>query len=388
MSFVIRASLFPTGARPFQKWIALSATTALTHRVSAPAYFPSATDLQAKGREQEGLHARASATRRAVFGTQVYLRAVVEVSNYCRENCHYCGMRRDNRSLARYRAHADQLADLLIHHRPKSITDINIQTGEDPVAVREVVLPLIAALRRETNLGISVCLGTLTPALYRELFAAGASIYIMKFELAAPDAYEQLEAPGTLAERARHIRQLATEGWGVSSGFIAGLPGQTESEALENFALANTLPLRGCSVSPFVPGDETPLDKSAAASIDLTLNSMAALRLMRPDWVIPAVSALNLAEPGAGYQRGLRTGANLVTINLTPAEVRGDYLLYKRDRVIMTEERILAAIAAEGLAPSAGSLAACFREPAPSAASWRATDFAAAPPVWSQGLSF
>jgi len=84
---------------------------------------------------------------------------------------------------------------------------------------------------------------------------------------------------------------------------------------------------------------------------------MAAMRLMRPDWIIPSVSALNLTEPADGYRRGLRTGANLVTINLTPEEVRGNYLLYKRNRFIMTEERILRAIEAEGLVPSRHSLA-------------------------------
>jgi biotin synthase len=88
---------------------------------------------------------------------------------------------------------------------------------------------------------------------------------------------------------------------------------------------------------------------------------MAVLRLMRSDWVIPAVSALNLAEPSAGYRRGLRTGANLVTINMTPSDLREDYLLYKRDRFIMTEERILSAIEAEGLAPSTQSLADYYR---------------------------
>jgi len=126
---------------------------------------------------------------------------------------------------------------------------------------------------------------------------------------------------------------------------------------LENFRLARELPLDGCSVSPFIPGDETPLAKAPVADIEQTLNCMAALRLMRPDWVIPAVSALNLAEPGCGYRRGLRTGANLVTINLTPEDMRGDYLLYKRDRFIMTEERILTAIAAAGLSASKQSLA-------------------------------
>ena len=260
-------------------------------------------------------------------------------------------MRRDNRSLARYRAQTEQIAELLIQHRPASVTDVNIQAGEDPVAVREVVLPLIEILRRETSLGISVCLGTLTPELYAELQSAGASIFIMKFESGDAAQYEQLEAPGTLAERLRHIRLLAENGWKVSSGFIAGLPGQTPRDLLKNVELARSLPLSGCSVSPFIPGEDTPLAGNPTANSDWTFNCVSALRLMRPDWVIPAVSAFNLAAQD-GYRRGLRAGANLVTINLTPTDVRGDYVIYKRDRFIMTEERVLAAIAAEGLAPS------------------------------------
>jgi len=318
---------------------------------------PTAQLVYARGRAEEALHERATAAARAQFGRQVFVRAVLEISNYCRENCRYCGMRRANRSLNRFRAHHEQLAELVLRHRPDSVTDLNIQAGEDPVAVREVALPLIRTLRRESNLGISVCLGTLNTGLYEQLREAGASFYIMKFELANPARYLELESPGTLVERLQHIRQLAASGWAVSSGFIAGLPEQSAEDLEANFALAGELPLLGCSVSPFIPGDETPLSQAAMGGIDITLNCMAVLRLMRPDWVIPSVSALNLAEPGSGYRRGLRTGANLVTINLTPAEVRGDYLLYKRDRFIMTEERILSAIAAEGLVPSQQSLA-------------------------------
>jgi biotin synthase len=318
---------------------------------------PTADELRSRGKPQAALHARAAAAGFDHFGRRVFLRAVVEVSNFCRENCLYCGMRRENRNLARFRARHDQLAELLVHHRPASVTDVNIQAGEDPVVVRDVVLPLIKTLRRETSLGVSVCLGTLNESLYAQLREAGASTYIIKFEMADAAQYAAMNAPGTFEQRVAQIRHLAATGWRVSSGFIAGLPGQGERELLANFEVARQLPLDGCSVSPFIPGDETPLAKSPVADIDLTLNSMAALRLMRPDWVIPAVSALNLAEPGMGYQRGLRTGANLVTINLTPSDVRGDYLLYKRDRYIMTEERILTAIAAEGLVPSKQSLA-------------------------------
>lgn len=324
-------------------------------------YFPTGADLLKTGRDQEALHASSAALARAQFGRKVFVRAVVEVSNFCRQNCSYCGMRRENRSLERFRASHDPLAELILEHRPASVTDINIQAGEDPKAVRELVLPLIRTIRRETNLGISVCLGSLPRELYDELQAAGASIYILKFETGDPAHYKEMESPGTFENRIANIRYLAGRGWSVSSGFIAGLPKQTEERMLLNFRVATALPLDGCSVSPFVPGDETPLAELGAASIDLTLNSMAALRLMRPDWVIPAVSALNLAEPGSGYRRGLRTGANLVTINMTPSAFRDDYLLYKRDRFIMTEEVILRAIEAEGLEPSAVGLAQYYQ---------------------------
>jgi biotin synthase len=325
-------------------------------------FMPNAELLQTRGEAQTIFHQRAAQAARKHFGNEVFVRAVVEVSNFCRENCSYCGMRRDNRGLSRYRANYEELAELLIHHRPASVTDVNIQAGEDPVAVREVVLPLIRALQRETNLGVSVCLGLLSPALYAELKNAGASIYIIKFEIADPKQYLTFNAPGKYEERLAAIRHLAATGWRVSSGFIAGLPDQTEEDLLGNLNLACKLPLDGCSVSPFIPGDETPLAQSPMADIDVTLNCMASLRLLRPDWVIPSVSALNLAEPGNGYRRGLRTGANLVTINMTPSEVRENYLLYKRDRFIMTEERILSAIAAEGLTASTESLADFYRK--------------------------
>ncbi|HEY3760604.1 MAG TPA: radical SAM protein [Verrucomicrobiae bacterium] len=323
-------------------------------------YFPTETDLNATGKAQAAMHELTAAETRKYFGKNVFVRAVVEISNFCRENCHYCGMRRGNRNLARFRAKYEQLAELLIHHRPASITDINIQAGEDPVAVREIAVPLIKTLRRETDLGISVCLGTLTPQLDNELQAAGASMFILKFECANPAQYELLEAPGTLDERVSHIHQLARAHWNVSSGFIAGLPGQTMDDLLKNFELARSLPLGGCSVSPFIPGTDTPLQNGTTANADQTFNCVAALRLMRPDWVIPAVSAFNIAARD-GYRRGLRAGANLVTINLTPDEFRGDYIIYKRDRFIMTEERVLNAVAAENLAPSKSSLAGLYR---------------------------
>jgi biotin synthase len=318
-------------------------------------------DLNAVGSKQAALHQAAAEATRTAFGRSVFVRAVVEVSNFCRENCSYCGMRRDNRGLHRFRAPPEQTAELILEHLSPSVTDINIQTGEDPVAVRQVVLPLLEILQRETSLGISLCLGTLSKELYDELQGAGASLYIMKFEAGNAARFRTVQAPGTLEERLQHIRMLAANGWFVSSGFIAGMPGQTLEDLQEDLELARSLPLSGCSVSPFIPGDDTPLVNALAGNADWTFNGMAALRLMRPDWVIPAVSALNIVD-GDGYRRGLRAGANLVTINMTPDEMREDYIIYKRDRFIMTEARVLAAIEAEGLIPSRQGLAEYYKE--------------------------
>jgi biotin synthase len=302
------------------------------------------------------LHARAQAVRNEVFGPRVFVRGVLEVSNFCRENCSYCGMRRDNKSLHRYRLKLDTLRDLIRAGLPEMITDLNIQTGEDVVGVREVVLPLIEFLRQETNLGISVCLGTLDFKIYDELRQAGASYYIIKMETGNRAHYADIHAPGTFDERLEAIQYLARTGWAVSSGFILGLPGQTREHVEESIDLLSRLPLAGASVSPFIAGEQTPFDGHASGPLETTLDCIARLRLRNPSYIIPAVSALNLVGQD-GYVRALKAGANLATINLTPTANRTDYVLYKRDRFIMHENRVRQAIEAAGCTISLESIA-------------------------------
>lgn len=316
---------------------------------------------------QQAFHARAAAVRDTVFGRRVFVRGVVEVSNYCRQNCHYCAMRRDNRDLARYRLVADELADLIIHHRPASITDIDIQAGEDPVAVREVVLPLVRELRRHTDLGITLCLGTLTSREYDELREAGGDYYVLKIETGDAQHYRFIEAPGTLARRMEAIRYLAGTGWKVSSGLIVGLPGQTDEQLAKSLQLLTTLPLAGGSVSPFVAGEQTPFSDMPNGCIEQTLNCLAWLRQAAPQWLIPAVSAMKLVSAN-GYVRAFQAGANLATINLTPRNIRADYPIYKRDRIIMDEERVLSAIEEADCQPSPMSIVEHLRKDASSSA--------------------
>ena len=311
--------------------------------------------LHATGDLQRELYSRASFARREVFGDKVYVRAVVEVSNFCRENCGYCGMRRDNRNLSRFRLTLEQLREIVFESLPASVTDINIQTGEDPKAVREIVLPLVKEITSQTSLGVSVCLGTLDEALYAELMEAGARYYIIKLETANPRHYESIQSPGTLEERLAAIQSLAQNHWYVSSGFILGLPEQKEEDILDTLQVLNRLPLAGCSVSPFIPGEGTPFKAAQTGNIQQTLNAVAMMRLAKPHWIIPAVSAMKLLESTA-YATALKVGSNLATINLTPEKQRTNYQIYKRDRFIMKEERVLREIEAAGLQPSQESI--------------------------------
>jgi biotin synthase len=306
------------------------------------------------------LEQRAGALRDEVFGRQVFVRGVMEASNFCRQNCNYCGMRRDNRDLKRFRLELGQLREVIRQGLPEVITDLNLQTGEDTVGIREVILPLVEMLREETKLGISVCLGTLDTKLYDELRQAGASYYIIKIETGNPEHYRAVQAPGTFEKRIEAIRYLASTGWSVSSGFIVGLPGQTKEHIEETLDLLGRLPLAGASVSPFISGEQTPYDGSATGDFRTTIECIARLRLRNPNYVIPAISALNLLAED-GYVRALNAGANLATINLTPPANRDDYLLYKRSRHIMHEKRVRAAIEAAGCTISTVSLAETMR---------------------------
>lgn len=308
------------------------------------------------------LEQRAGALRDELFGREVFVRGVIEVSNYCRQNCNYCGMRRDNRDLKRFRVELESLRDLVRHGLPDVITDLNIQTGEDTLGDREIVLPLIETIRQEKpNLGISVCLGTLDHKLYDQLRAAGASYYIIKLETGNREHYHAVQAPGNFDQRLAAIRYLAETGWSVSSGFILGLPGQTPEHIDESLELLGELPLAGASVSPFIAGEQTPFSNQPSGDFEKTIECIARLRLRNPSYIIPAISALNLVGEN-GYVRALKAGANLATINLTPATNRDDYLLYKRKRFIMHEQRVTDAIEQAGCSISTVSVAETMRQ--------------------------
>ena len=178
----------------------------------------------------------------------------------------------------------------------------------------KLILPLIQNAAARNRSGTSVCLGSLNHSMYADLKQAGAGIYIIKFEIANPKKYAAMESLYQFDQRIANICHLAKTGWREFR--IYRRPAWPNRRRHPHQFHFGQPALRMVAASArFIPGEETSLAPESMAGIDLTLNCMAVFSLMRPDWVIPSVSALNIAGAGTGYRRGLRTGANLVTIN-------------------------------------------------------------------------
>ena len=325
--------------------------------------------LRATGRAQERLFAEARAVRESVFGRYVVVRGVVEVTNRCRVDCTYCPMRRSSTSEDDgYVLEAEQLVDAARAIRGASlgsersdgppdvesasefpgINVVFIQGGELPRAARVVqrALPRIRALFRD-RVEILLSLGSHGDGLYKALRSAGATSYILKHETSDPLLHREHRGEN-FEDRLDRLRVLRSLGFKVGTGTIVGLPGQTLETLAEDVILVGAVGASMTSASPFIPASGTPLEASPHGSIDTTLNTMAAMRILYPEALIPAVSALEKLEPG-GQFRGLSAGANVVTVNFTPSDSRERYSIYGRDRFVVHLEHVRALLSAAGL---------------------------------------
>jgi biotin synthase len=294
--------------------------------------------ITAGGSEQRQLHAQAAAIRDRVFRRTVVVRGVIEITNVCRVNCDYCPMRRDNtRQNTPYTLHRDAILSAARAVRDAGVNVIVFQGGETPQTTRLLldVLPKVRELfddRVETLLG----LGVKSEADYRALKESGADTYIMKHETSDAVLHRRIRQED-LDVRLTAIRLLLRLGYRVGSGCIVGLPDQTLESLADDILLAHSLGVHMCSASPFVPTADTPMAAAAAGSIARTLNMIATMRIVNPEWLIPTVSALEQQSAG-GQGAGLRAGANVITVNFTPPEQRRNYLIYGGTRHIVEIE--------------------------------------------------
>jgi biotin synthase len=303
--------------------------------------------LGAAGELQQQLFLSARAARKAAGMASVKLRGVIEISNYCQKHCGYCAIRPQNRTLDRYRMDADTIVAVARGIVAEGITTVFLQSGQDP-KVDDIVCE---AIPRICDLGVDVLLnlGEKSRATYARYAAAGAGSYILKFETADPVMHREVIG-SPLAERLECAEWIKEVGMQLGTGNIIGLPAQTLESVADDILQAQRMQPSFVSSSPFIPNEHTPLEGYPCGSLELTLNAIAVCRLLFPTALIPAVSALEKLEEG-GQLRGLNAGANVMTINFTPTDLRDNYAIYSQGRFVVRLDHARETIARAGLTP-------------------------------------
>ncbi len=275
------------------------------------------------------LAAAADSVRREVYGQDVYIRGLIEVSNYCKNNCYYCGIRRDNRTVLRYRLTKQDVLACCAEGYELGFRTFVLQGGEDPHLTDKVVCDWVNAIKSAyPACAVTLSLGEKSKESYQALFRAGADRYLLRHETANSCHYGQLHPNELTAEnRKRCLFDLKEIGFQVGAGFMVGSPYQTSEHLLEDLRFLQQLDPDMIGIGPFLPHDQTPFAHHAKGNLSLTLRMLALVRLMFPHALLPATTALSTLHP-QGRILGLQAGGNVVMPNLSPPEVREHYSLY------------------------------------------------------------
>ena len=283
----------------------------------------------------EYLFEKARHIRQEVFGRDVYIRGLIEFTNYCKNDCCYCGIRRSNRLADRYRLTPEDILDCCRRGYELGFRTFVLQGGEDGwyLQVKDSGVSIITDLIRRIKSEFPVCALTLSfgehdRAAYLEWFEAGADRYLLRHETACDDHYRKLHPPElSLTRRKECLRSLKEIGYQTGSGFMVGSPGQTTECLAEDLLFLYELQPHMIGIGPFVPHKDTPFAEEPGGTAELTLFLLGILRLMFPGALLPATTALGTIDPN-GREKGILAGANVVMPNLSPANVREKYALY------------------------------------------------------------
>jgi len=283
--------------------------------------------LSCEGEPVQRLFDAADRVRRAFMGDDVHLRGIIEFSNYCERACHYCGLRRPNAGLPRYRLDVDEIVAIAGAAVPLGYRTVVLQSGEDAYYTQDLMATLIARLKGELGVAVTLSVGERSFEEYRCWKEAGADRYLLKHETADPRLYATLHPDMKYSDRRRCLDHLRELGYQVGSGCMVGLPGQTVEALAEDVLLLAELDVEMAGIGPFIPHPRTPLGKSPGGTVDLTLKMIAIIRLLMPRVFLPATTALGTIDPH-GREKALQAGANVVMPNITPNRYRRMYELY------------------------------------------------------------
>lgn len=268
-------------------------------------------------------------TARSRFGNRIYTRGLIEFTNYCRCDCYYCGIRRSNRQTERYRLTQEEILACCRAGYALGFRTFVLQGGEDPYFTDERICRIVSAIKSSwPDCAVTLSIGEKEHSSYRLYRKAGADRYLLRHETASPAHYRHLHPPEQTPRRRRQcLWSLKELGYQVGAGFMVGSPYQTPENLADDLLFLHELSPQMVGVGPFIPHHQTPFSAFPAGTLRQTLLMVALTRLILPNALLPATTALGTIAPD-GRERGVLAGANVVMPNLSPVGVRKQYALY------------------------------------------------------------
>ena len=306
-----------------------------THSLSFEEYASLISDRTPEAAEM--LSAEAVRIRRQIYGNDVYVRGLIEISSYCKNDCLYCGIRRSNADAERYRLTADEILECCNEGYGLGFRTFVLQGGEDRYYTDDLLCDLIRKIKAaHPDCAVTLSLGERGYDSFRRLYDAGADRYLLRHETADSEHYGKLHPPEMSWEnRMQCLHDLRDIGYQVGCGFMVGSPYQTAHTLAKDLRFIEEFKPEMCGIGPFIPHHETPFRSEPSGTQELTCYLLSVLRLINPPMLIPATTALGTIDP-LGREKGIQAGANVVMPNLSPVRVRKKYELY--DNKICTGE--------------------------------------------------
>lgn len=286
---------------------------------------------------REALAKEAVRLQQKYYGNKVYTRGLIEFTNYCKNNCYYCGIRRGNLHAKRYRLTKEEILECCEKGYDLGYRTFVLQGGEDAWFTDDRMVEIIQAVKEcYPDCALTLSIGEKSYESYKRFRDAGADRYLLRHETASEEHYRQLHPEQmSLANRKQCLRDLKSLGYQTGAGFMVGSPGQTIECIAEDLLFLKELQPEMVGIGPFIPHHDTMFAKSPAGSVDLTIFLLSVIRILLPKVLLPATTALGTMDP-KGREKGMQAGANVVMPNLSPLKNRKNYDLY--DNKICTGE--------------------------------------------------
>ena len=264
-----------------------------------------------------------------VFHKEVYLRGLIEFTNYCKNNCYYCGIRAGNKNADRYRLSEEEILSCCEIGEKIGFKTFVLQGGEDPYFTDDKIVDLVRKIKaNHPSCAVTLSIGEKSYESYKRFYEAGADRYLLRHETANEEHYAMLHPESMSgAERKKCLFNLKEIGFQVGCGIMVGTPHQTIDHIYEDILFMQELQPHMIGIGPFIPHKDTPFKDEAEGSVEITLRLLAILRLLFPKVLLPATTALGTAD-AMGREKGILAGANVMMPNLSPSNVREKYLLY------------------------------------------------------------